>query len=89
MLLYISPDVREKELFEISAEEGAISNERNIENKHNTTNNLFQKFNYKSETYLFKKTYQKQDYSFYCCQLKFREKKNVSQNSSFLGAHSK
>ena len=55
----------------MSAEEGAIWNERNIENKHNITNYLFQKFNYKSETYLIKITYQKQDYSFYCCQLKF------------------
>ena len=41
----------------------------------NITNFLFQKFNYKSETYLIKITYQKQDYSFYCCQLKFWENK--------------
>ena len=60
-----------KELFEISAEEGAISNERDIKNKLNITNDiLFQKFN-KSETYLIKITYQTQDYRFYCCQLKF------------------
>ena len=55
----------------MSAEEGAISNERNIKNKHNITSYVFQKFNYKSEMYLIKITYQKKGYSFYYCQLKF------------------
>ena len=59
----------------MSAEEGAISNERNIGNKYNITNYLFQKLNYKSETYLIKIGYQKQDY---------RERDSV-----FLGAHLK
>ena len=38
----------------MSAEEGAISNERNIENIYNITNYLFQKFNYKAEMHLIK-----------------------------------
>ena len=69
--MVISSDGRKKELLPKSAEEGVISNERSIENKYNIINYLFQKFNYKSETYLIKLTFLKQDYSFYCCQFKF------------------
>ena len=58
--------------------------------KINITNYLFQKFNYKSETYLIKITHQKQYLVSIVVNLNFEKKKNNdSENRSFLGAHSK
>ena len=60
----------------MSAEEGTISNECNIENKHNITNYLFRKFNYKSEMYLIKITYHKITVSI-VANLNFEKKKRL------------